>query len=60
MPNINLKVSRIMKTDIITLVILVFCLGVVVSALDLGSLFDAEEAPSASVVLQQSGNDRLQ
>jgi len=49
-----------MKTDIITLVILVFCVGVVVTALDLGSLFDAEEPPPASVVLQQSGDDRLQ
>lgn len=49
-----------MKTDIITLVILVFCVGVVVTALDLGSLFEAEEGSSASVVFQQSGDDRPQ
>lgn len=49
-----------MKTDIITLVILVFFVGVLVTALDLGSLFDADEAPPASVVLQQSGDGRLQ
>jgi len=58
-PNIDLKVLPIMKTDIITLVILVFCVGVLVSALDLGSLFDAEEAPSTGVVLQQSSDKRL-
>ena len=49
-----------MKTDIITWVILVFCVGVVVTALDLGSLFDAEKTPSASLVLQQGSDERLQ
>lgn len=38
-----------MKADIITVVILVFCLGVFVSALNLGDLFSAEQAASAAV-----------
>lgn len=31
-----------MKTDIVTLAIVVFCVGVLISALDLGDLFSAE------------------
>ena len=49
-----------MKTDIITLVVLVFCVGVLVSALDLGSLLGSDEAPATGVVLQQSTDGRLQ
>lgn len=45
-----------MKTDIITLVIFVFCVGVLVSALDLGGLFAGEDDSSSSLVLQQSND----
>jgi len=45
-----------MKTDIITLVILVFCVGVAATALDFGGLFDSGEPPAAAVVLQQSSD----
>lgn len=41
-----------MKTDIVTLVIFVFCLGVLVSAVDLGGLFSADEEPGTSLVAQ--------
>lgn len=46
-----------MKTDIVTLVIFVFCLGVLISALDLGRWFgDDESGDPASVLLQQADN----
>ena len=45
-----------MKTDIVTLVIFVFCLGVLISALDLGSWFGDDDSSAASVVLQQVDN----
>lgn len=41
-----------MKTDIITVVILVFCVGVLISALGLGDFFSADQA--ATVLVQQS------
>lgn len=40
-----------MKTDIITVVILVFCLGVLVSALNLGEIFSADQSEN-TVALQ--------
>lgn len=43
-----------MKADIVTLVVFVFCLGVLVSALDLGGLFSDEEEVSSPLVLQQN------
>ena len=47
-----------MKTDIITLVILIFCVGVLVTALDPGSLFDKNETASTNLVLQQASPDQ--
>lgn len=44
-----------MKADIVTLVIFVFCLGVLVSALDLGSWF-GDDSSAAAAVLQQADN----
>lgn len=44
-----------MKADIVTLVIFVFCLGVLISALDLGSWFGDEDT-AAAVVQQQADN----
>lgn len=44
-----------MKADIVTLVIFVFCLGVLISALDIGSWMDKDDSASAeALVLQQS------
>lgn len=45
-----------MKADIVTLVIFVFCLGVLISALDIGQWFDsgAGDQNADPVVLQQS------
>lgn len=48
----RLKVNFVMKTDIITVVILVFCVGVLISALGLGDFFSADQA--ATTVVQQS------
>ncbi len=45
-----------MKADIVTLVVFVFCLGVLVSALDLGSWFGDDEPSAATAVLQQADN----
>lgn len=39
---VYLKVQLKMKTDIVTLAIVVFCVGVFISALDLGELFSVE------------------
>lgn len=41
-----------MKTDIVTIVIFVFCLGVLVSAVDLGGLFSSDEATETALVAQ--------
>ncbi len=47
-----------MKADIVTLVIFVFCLGVLISALDIGSWMGKEEsAPAEALVLQQSSDN---
>lgn len=45
-----------MKADIVTLVIFVFCLGVLVSALDLGGLLSAEDDSQTPLVLQQAND----
>lgn len=45
-----------MKADIVTLVIFVFCLGVLISALDVGSWFGADDSSPATAVLQQADN----
>lgn len=44
-----------MKADIVTLVIIVFCVGVLISALDIGRWFDQEDSRPA-VVLQETNN----
>ncbi|MDQ2076144.1 hypothetical protein [Marinimicrobium sp. ABcell2] len=41
-----------MKTDIITIVILVFCVGVLISALGVGDFFSADQ--TASVLAHQA------
>lgn len=46
-----------MKADIVTLVIFVFCVGVLVSALDLGGLMEGDDDSSAPMVMQQSTTD---
>lgn len=46
-----------MKADIVTLVIFVFCVGVLVSALDLGGLMAGDDDSAAPLVLQQSSTD---
>lgn len=48
----RLKVNLVMKTDIITVVILVFCVGVLISALGLGDFFSADQ--TATAIVQQS------
>ncbi len=44
-----------MKADIVTLVIFVFCLGVLISALDLGRWFGDDD--NAAVVVQQQADN---
>lgn len=46
-----------MKADIVTLVVFVFSLGVLISALDIGDWFGSDNGAAETVVLEQSRRD---